>query len=166
MGDKYEIDKWIWSESDFETMGWHDCKVYAIGFDKDNYKLMLDVDYIFKWVKPKENDIYYKFWVSPATLVFENVYNLSIETSGELDIQINSITRSNPKKPRNLEYIKKATEWEWIIELTAGDISFISVGYHQFIKKSPILSKSQSLEFSQRDRITFSTYTYFGTNVI
>lgn len=42
------------------------------------FKLLFDIDYIFKWVGPEE-DGYYRFWISPATLIFENVYDVNID---------------------------------------------------------------------------------------
>ncbi|MEC0226441.1 hypothetical protein [Paenibacillus alba] len=72
-------NKNLWNDEDFDNMNWHDCKVYGIGFDDDKYKLVFDIDYILDWVKPEKDNIYFKFWVAPSTLVFENVYDLNID---------------------------------------------------------------------------------------
>jgi hypothetical protein len=35
------MKKSIFSESDFEQMGWHDCKLYAMAFDEEKFELAL-----------------------------------------------------------------------------------------------------------------------------
>jgi hypothetical protein len=44
MTDKYELEKWLWTESDFEMMGWHDSRVYAISFSPEQSEIILDID--------------------------------------------------------------------------------------------------------------------------
>jgi hypothetical protein len=68
----------LWTEEDFEIMGWHDWRIYAVAFDGKTFESSLDIDYIVNWISPAEGDIYYRFWVSPATSVFANGYNINI----------------------------------------------------------------------------------------
>ncbi|MBM7870716.1 hypothetical protein JOC70_002210 [Clostridium pascui] len=150
----YNLEKWAWTTDDFEQMIWHDCKIHAIAFDEFNFKLLFDIDYIFKWVGPDENG-YYRFWISPATLIFENVYDIDINLSYGLGTIIEDIVRTNPSKPRNNNYIKKNIEWEWIIETTNGQISFKSIGYTQHIRKAPEYKKNQEIQFEERGGYSF-----------
>jgi hypothetical protein len=136
-------------------MFWHDCKIYAIAFDEFNYKLMFDLDYIFKWVSP-EDDGYYRFWISPATLIFENVYDLDISLGSTVGTIIESLERANPSKPNNSDYINKDIEWEWTIETRNGVISFKSVGYTQYVRKAPVYKKAQEIDFKERGGYSFS----------
>lgn len=46
MNNNYKIEKHIWSETDYNEMGWHDNTVYSMAFDEDKYELMFDLDYI------------------------------------------------------------------------------------------------------------------------
>jgi hypothetical protein len=156
MSEGYNLEKWVWSTDDFEKMGWHDCRIHAVAFDEFKFKLLLDIDYIFKWVGPEE-DGYYRFWISPATLIFENVYDIDIGLGYGLGTIIERVERTNPSKPRNSEYIKKDTEWEWIIETGNGQIGFKSVGYNQYIRKAPVYKKIQEIEFEERGGYSFST---------
>src|SRR5260221_10243754 len=80
MDETYELEKWIWTEQDFEEMGWHDCHIYAVAFLPETFEFVLDLDYICKWVNPKPPAENFSFWVSPATLVFENVHDLELDT--------------------------------------------------------------------------------------
>ena len=136
-------------------MFWHDCKIHAIAFDEFNYKLMLDLDYIFKWVGPEE-DGYYGFWISPVTLIFENVYDLDISLGYTLGTIIESLERDNPSKPKNSDYINKDVEWEWTIETRNGVISFKSVGYTQYVRRAPVYKRAQEIEFKERGGYSFS----------
>jgi hypothetical protein len=32
MKHEYKIEKWIWTEADFDVMGWHDSQIHAMAF--------------------------------------------------------------------------------------------------------------------------------------
>src|SRR3712207_2867226 len=75
----FTLDKWIWSDADFDQMGWHATWVHAFAAIPETYEVIFDIDYILRWmppVPPKDN---YAFWVAPATLVFENVWNVEVQ---------------------------------------------------------------------------------------
>jgi hypothetical protein len=157
---KIKLEKTIWTEEDFDVMGWHDSYIYAISFGV-NYELILDIDYIFKWVQPTESNEYFKFLVSPCTLVFENVHDLKfdIEISEPFELQISDITRNNPQRPINADYIKRETEHHWRIETQQGDITLKSVGYKQYVRQQPILQDSQLIGFTDRGKTSFDRTT-------
>jgi hypothetical protein len=46
----YNLEKWIWSIGYYEKMGRHDCRIHAVAFDEFNFKVLFDIDYIFKCV--------------------------------------------------------------------------------------------------------------------
>ena len=139
----YKPEKLVWSESDFEIMGWHVCPIYGIHF-ADN--VALDIDYIFKWVL-SEKDSHYEFWISPATLVFEQARNLRIEI--DLDF-VNGleIDEIHQEKLENNEY-------KYHLETQEGDIHLIASGYRQYIRKNPIIKQSQCLSEEERDGYSF-----------
>jgi len=153
MKEVYQLEKTLWTETDFELMSWHDCPIHALSFDKE-YKILLDIDYIFSWVLMK-NKRKYKFWISPCTLVFENVYDITFE-SDHTTIIIDNISRENPQRPKNAEYLNKDLEYDWIIETTAGEISFKSVGFKQYVRQTPVLVGTQELDFEIRNGISFN----------
>ncbi len=66
-----ELEKSVWTEQDYEVMGWHDCRLWAMVADIDAFEFSLDLDYIFKWVQPGPGETYFKFWVCPVTMVFK-----------------------------------------------------------------------------------------------
>jgi hypothetical protein len=148
----YKLEKSLWTEEDFDVMGWHDCHIHAISF-RDNFDLLFDIDYIFKWVTHQK---YFDFWVSPCTLVFENVYDirfdLSYSTGG---IEIDDITRETPSVPKNAEHIGRGLEFTWSIQLQEGLIDFKSVGYKQYVRKLPVCQREQYFDLEERNGVSF-----------
>ena len=150
------MDKMILTTSDFEQMLWHDCKIYAISFDEVNFQLSFDIDYIHSWISPTEREPYYKFMVSPALLVFENVWDLEISIAPDLNLDIDAISKSNPNTPKNAAILNGEMEYEWIIQLRQGDISFKSIGYKLLIREDPILLERQSLGLLERKGVNLN----------
>jgi hypothetical protein len=151
MSEIYQLEKWVWSEADFEVMGWHDSRIHALAFLLDEFEMVFDIDYILQWVHPQIEETHFKFWVSPATLVFENVYDVEFDIgsfAGKLEID--SIKRDDERPPRNGQYIKKQAEWKWIIICQEGEIRFHSTGYKQYIRANPILISTQILKSESR----------------
>jgi len=161
MAEQYQLEKRLWDETDFDMMGWHDASIHAFSFSKD-YKLFLDIDYIFKWVHPEDGETYFNFWVAPCTLAFENVWNIvfDLELSVPSELSIDSIVRSNPNVPRNAGYTTQSTEYTWTIETLNGDITFNSVGYSLYVRQQPLFVKEQMLDIDVRGGISFETNTY------
>lgn len=147
MGAK--IEKLQWSEKDFEKMGWHDNHVYGLAFNED-FKFVLDIDYILEWVHPNENETYIKFLVAPATLVFKNVRDLVIDFEGGLEIEIEEIQREEIKNAKRVEY-------DWRIVTGVGLIYFKSSGYEQYIRNPPKLIENQKIGLNDRGGISFET---------
>jgi hypothetical protein len=151
MTDIYKLEKWLWTECDFEIMGWHDSHVYAIAFLPEKFEIVFDIDYIFQWVNPLEDEQYFSFWVSPATLIFENIYDVELQIkSYNGGLIINSIKRANADTSRNAQYIGKDKEWIWTIECQEGEIKFRSTGYKQYVRAEPKLG-GQTLDLEKRE---------------
>src|SRR5438876_153627 len=79
----YLLEKLIWSDADFEQMGWHDVYIYAFGALAETFELVFDIDYILDCVLPTLPDQHYRFWIAPATLVFENVHDIKFRVSSQ-----------------------------------------------------------------------------------
>ncbi|HXB45387.1 MAG TPA: hypothetical protein VNV85_15080 [Puia sp.] len=147
-------EKIIWTEDDFDQMGWHDNKIYAIAFGIEESEISFDIDYIIRWVDPKENKSNFEFLIAPATLVFRNVYDFSMNFS-LLDLIIDGISRDNPSQPKNAVHIKEQIEYDWIIQANNGEITFRSVGYKQYARQKPKLYSNQLIGFAERGAIGF-----------
>ena len=158
----YVVEKPIWEDGDFARMSWHDATIYAIAFGPGEFELSMDIDYIFMWVHPAEGERFFRFWVAPCTLVFQNVYDLYLEASryGGTTLSIDSVRRTDPRRPKNADFIGREFEWLWTLECHHGELSFRSVGFKQYMRRAPVYTLKQSLELRERGGISFETRSY------
>ena len=136
------IVKQIWTEADFDKMGWHDNAIYSITFpDEKNFALSFDIDYVFKWVVDDQTG-FYRWWVSPCELKFLNVLELKIDLDfgKTIGLEILHIERNNRSITPNGQLI----EWNFEMETGLGKIKFTSTGYTMTVRKQPVLG-AQSL---------------------
>lgn len=141
--------KWIWTDEDFNEMQWHDVRVHAMAFVPENHELVLDIDYVFEWM-PQGEGKKFLFSISPATLVFENVYNIRIDLEMDGDIDIDLIERKDPGTARNAQYTDNKQEWTWTVECHTGEIEFRGAGFKQYIRREPVVQ--DKLRFSMDER--------------
>ena len=136
-------------------MSLHDCYIHGIGFNFEKYQIFFDIDYILKWHDPEANSSYFSFDISPATMVFNNINELYIDIAPMEEVQIDNLSRSRGRTPRNSSYIDKETEWNWLIECDEGNISFYSVGFKLYLRKKPQKLKRQYFTLEERGGINF-----------
>lgn len=145
--DKIEFKK-IWDDSDFNDMGWHDCTIWAIGSNPDASMLSIDLDYIFKWVDPAPGERNYKFWVSPVTMIFENVRDVKIELDyGPGTFEISELSRADPQQSP----VAGSIDFAFHFECQEGSIKFRANGFKMHVRRDPILIGQQRLNFLDRN---------------
>lgn len=145
--EKYELEKSIWTEADFERMGWHDSNIYKIGLTED---LALDIDYILQWNESDLEGFPFTFWVSPATLVFKQVKKISFE----LDTAFNDTFEIE-----NIERTISENETVWTIITRHGDIEFTSEGFTHYIRQEPFFQYGQTVSYIERNGWTLERTT-------
>jgi hypothetical protein len=150
--NEYAPAKWIWTDADFDQMGWHDVVIHSLAFDA--YSLKLDIDYMFRWVDPAPGETYYRFWLSPAALVFDNVSDLRLDLEPHGAPIIMGVTRSEP-----ITVPDRATTWKWLLDCLDGEISFRATGYRQFTRRAPVLTSAQSFPVAERGGVSFAHVT-------
>jgi hypothetical protein len=153
---KYDLEKWIWTDADFEQMGWHDCPIYALAFPRETYDLALDIDYIFKWVHPVPPERNFSFWMAPATLVFENANEVIFKFDEYNGMEIDSIEREKAIANKETTYIHRDEEWLWTVSCHRGDIEFRATGFKQYIRSEPKLVNGFGLEPQERGGYSFT----------
>src|SRR5690606_576451 len=136
--DKYELEKKIWTDADFEKMGWHDCRIYKIRLTD---KLELDIDYILQWNKPDIEGLPFTFWVAPATLVFKNINNIQFEIDTAFDEAV---------EIEDIELNKSDNKIQWTIITQQGDIEFTADGFTQWIRQEPFFQFGQTISYIER----------------
>lgn len=140
----YSLEKWEWTEKDFEKMGWHDCPIYAFRFDD---KVSFDLDYILMWNNPEIEGMSYTFWISPSTLIFENVTFFKV--GFEMDF-VNGLEISD------IEMEKTDGLTIWKIETQEGTIIIHSNSFKQIIRRKPTLQFGQCINNYERGEVNFS----------
>jgi hypothetical protein len=161
VSDDELLSKPVWTDADFEQMGWHDATVHAIAFqsdDEDQAELLIDLDYIVAWVDPVPPDPYFTFMVSPATLVFENVWSMEGDIEAERTrVQIEAIERHNPERDAQ----RKAGLHRWLITGEDLGLDFFATGFRQHFRARPIATPFQWLTLEKRDGFSFARPTKF-----
>ena len=150
--EAYELEKPVWTQENFKVMGWHDSKVWGALANTDEWEFLLDLDYIFKWVHPRGDIDYFKFWVAPVTMVFEYAYDVRLDIeSVQGVIEIADLYMENPCKTKNGQF----TEYTFRFDCQEGEIALNATGYKMYVRQKPKLLQGQHLEFAERGGVNF-----------
>ena len=111
--------------------------------------LILDIDYIVEWLC--ETDGSCQFRLAPATLAFQEVYELKLDidypaaTAAVTPFSIASIER----RPHA---IAGSPLWQRVINVNwpRGTIAFQARGFTQSLRGTPVVKADQSLDWSER----------------
>jgi hypothetical protein len=151
MNEPYQLEKSLWTAEDFNVMGWHDLRVWAMVADEEKFEYAIDLDYIFKWVHPEPGETYFKFWLAPVTMVFENAYDLAIEIeSRQGGIEVAKLHREEPKLTPN----GALTDYLYRFECQEGEISLRATGYRLYVRAVPRLMEGQCFTYEERGGIS------------
>jgi hypothetical protein len=153
------VAKATWTDADFDVMGWHDCRVHAVSLgvrEDDGFpwqRVLIDLDYLVRWVDPAFGRQHFTFWIAPATLVFDEAWAVS----GDLDpgndlLEIADLHRLDPPddKPDPL----------WHIEGQNFDLRLRAPGYTQYLRTAPVHSKHQYLTHRERGAPSFAERSF------
>lgn len=143
------LSRVTWTDADYLDMGWHDCRVHAVsvgGYEDDTLppaRLLLDLDYIVRWVQPTGPDGRFTFWIAPATLVFEQAWQIDGSIGPLHDIlEIADIHR--------LDAPDGDPEPLWHIEGQNFDLRLRAAGFTQYLRLPPRHVPRQLLTVGER----------------
>ncbi|AVT33677.1 hypothetical protein C6361_34300 [Plantactinospora sp. BC1] len=149
------LSRATWTDADFATMGWHDCRIHAISISEhdDNTlppaRLLLDLDYIVRWVEPAPGEKHFTFWISPATLVFDGAWDVS----GQLGPMHEAMEIADIHR---LEATADNADPLWHIEGQNFDLRLRAAGYTQFLRLQPQHVSRQVLTAAERLGTSFA----------
>ena len=129
-----------------------DTYIYGFGINGEKHELYLDIDYIYRIVK-KEN---YLFDIAPSTIVFVNVWDISIQLDTNENIIIDNVDVEYLGVPRNSEYVKSESEYKVSIECLQGMLSFCTIGGHLIKREQEVTIEKEHIEISSLRPICFS----------
>ena len=148
----YELDNFIWTDSDFDLMVWHDATIWSMASDPENFEFMVDLDYIFRWVDPDEGETYYKFWVCPVTMVFQNASDIQINVQSQQGtLEVDEVLREHLGPSPNGRF----EQYSFRIRCQEGSISLEATGYAMYVRQAPSLLELQSFSYAARGGISF-----------
>ncbi|GIF20426.1 hypothetical protein BJ973_001670 [Actinoplanes tereljensis] len=146
------LEKATWTAADFAVMGWHDCRVRAIsvGEYEDGTlppaRVLLDLDYIVRWVHPAADQEPFTFWVFPATLVFDGASDITGELGPLHEVlEIADIHRGE----------QTDGEPSWHVEGQNFDLRLRAAGYTQYLRRAPLHVPRMMLTSAERGGISF-----------
>ena len=140
-------------------MGWHDCRVHAVSITDclddalPPQRLLVDLDYIVRWVQPESRRGHFTFWVAPATLVFDGAWAID-GTLGPLDygLEIAEVHRLNPPDHHG--------DPLWRIEGHNFELRLRAAGFTQYIRLPPQHLSRQDLSLVERNGVGFAERSF------
>ncbi|OBA73896.1 hypothetical protein A5641_00010 [Mycobacterium sp. 1554424.7] len=153
------VAKAVWTATDFEQMSWHDCAVHAVAVEPappNPGRLLVDLDYIVEWVCPEPPANAFSFAICPATLVFDEAWDLvgDINLRGfSFELSLETLGRSDPDEHGACEWTLAGHEFT---------LALRAPGFSQYLRRAPIRSPQQRLSVSERGGLSFDRLGYFG----
>lgn len=149
------LSKSVWTDADFSEMGWHDATIHGLYIQPTGGtlpRLLLDLDYIVQWVHPVPPATHFSFWLAPATLAFEDVYDLE----GDLDFKGTTPDLDIDTLHRLVVGDGREDYPHWHIEGHAFDLKFRAGGFRQYFRKAPKLVSRQAFSHMERGGCAFT----------
>ena len=132
-------------DTDLDDLGFHDCHITNLSWDDAAFSFIVKLDYIVKWLTPGPNEQAFRFWISAAVLVFENVDDVEVGLqwqNARMVCCINNLLRQEFRLTPN-----GTKQWHWLFDLhePSGQISLWATGFQLKLLDTPVLSESQRL---------------------
>ena len=148
----YQLEKTVWTDADFDQMGWHDATLWSMLADSDAFEFALDLDYIFEWVHPGPGETYFEFWVAPVTMVFHMAHTVVLDIeSMSGSIEVADVHRGDPVPTVRGE----GSQREYRFECQEGEISLMTEGYTMYVRRPPVRLRAQRLGIEERGGVSF-----------
>jgi hypothetical protein len=96
----------------------------------------------------------FRFWVSPATLVFDEIWNLrcDVDLGVFRSLQLENLTRE--------PVVDRWGGFDWCFEGRNFEMRFRSLGYRQILRRRPALIGTQTVDLTQRGGMSFDEKPY------
>jgi len=143
----------VWTEADFESMGWHDNVVHGFALEPDLEHascVLIDLDYIVEWVKPIPPERQITFWIAPATLVFRDARDVTFDMD-ETGIAFRGMSLDGILgSEQDLHGFRT-----WTLAGHEFTLTVRSQGFTQYLRRRPIRSTNQRLDLVARGGLGF-----------
>ena|SRR5665213_2259087 len=142
----------------FETMNWHDTYVHGLAFEPEEAyagKLLLDVDYIARWIQPVEPGTPFTFILIPSTVVFDQSRDMTLAVDFQrsvYEVRLDGIDRS----PHSAADGTQSSYFSRHAYGDGFDLKLLAVGFRLVPRDAPILSERQWLTKAERGGVRFA----------
>jgi hypothetical protein len=176
------FDRCVWTDEDFEAMSWHDSCVHAVGVEDDGLsRLLLDLDYLVNAVRPEPPETALRFWVAPATLVFDNVWDLEGEIAAASGMAERVLLHLGVirREADVMKDVESGRRDRWMSGMAGGHdfskgspetayldrweiaghnfaLRFLADGFHQHFRARPALISKPRLTATERGGLSFA----------
>jgi hypothetical protein len=156
-GPRTPIAKSVWTEADFESVGWHDNAVHAFAFEPASPypgRLLVDLDHIIEWVSPVPPETRFSLLDVPVHAGVRprlGPHGRRRSHRRSFTLQLNTILRSEPD-PRGFH--------EWTLEGHDFTLRLSATGFTQYLRRPPIRSFQQRLETDEHGGLSFDQLGY------
>lgn len=141
--DGIDLTRTRWTDADFDEMGFHDVCIHTMAFAGGS--LLLDVDFIAKWVYPEPPEKYFSFYIAPASLVFNGVFCIEISTgANSCEISIDGITREDAGT--DVRVAGTDCRFRYTLDCQEVEISFFARGFELTLREVPVAVTSLELD--------------------
>ncbi len=170
------LSKATWTDQDLDALSWDSCQIHALAITDDEgppeglspeefleqddvddtapsaLQLHFDLDYIVRRVEPPEPLRSVEFWVSPATLVFHNVWSVTGDLRSVcLPLETRSLSRLGPVIPRD--------EAAWHLAGRDFDLRFKAWSFTLYLRQPPRYGR-RVLRMAERGGISFEPRSF------
>jgi hypothetical protein len=170
------LSKATWTDQDLDAMSWDYCQIHALAVTDDEgppdgltpeefleqddlddtapsaLALHLDLDYIVRRVVPPVPLRSVEFWVSPATLVFHNVWSITGDLRSLcLPLQMRNLYRPGPEIPHD--------ETAWRLAGSDFDLGFKAWDFTLYLRRPPSYGR-RVLRMADRGGISFEARSF------
>jgi len=170
------LSKATWTDQDLDTMSWDLCQIHALAVTDDEgppddltpeefleqddiddtapsaLELHFDLDYIVRRVEPPMPLRDVEFWVSPATLVFHNVWSIRGDLRSLcVPLQMTNLYRTSPAIPRD--------EAGWHLAGRDFDLRFQAWSFSLYLRRPPRYGR-RVLRMAERGGISFEPRSF------
>ena len=131
-------------------MDWRDCVVHGFDALPETDAVVLDVDYCIHREAPTRADELVTYWVSPATLVFQQVTKVEIQIGGATGGLVLRALERGDEQTATGEW--RAREWRLVGQ--EGQILLHAAGYSLAIRRPPLPTSTPRLTLAERGGVS------------
>jgi len=155
--DQPGIKSWTRTDAEIASMNWHDVPIHGTLHLPEAREIAFDIDYILEWLEPAQNDVYYRHWSAPATLVFHNVCRFVADVEPAVDTVFLGIGPTEDPIDADITIPSGVgtVRW-WSLKCPIGYWRLVASGFTQYFRRAPVLTTGGRIDLARRGGLSFA----------